>query len=75
MIIFTRHATLKLSQRKIGKNLVIKTLKNPDKIIPTYGGRMVAFKKFRRLHFKVVFRRKINDVIVITQYWVDKINS
>ena len=75
MIVFTRHAILKSSQRRISKSLVAKTLKNPDKVTPTYGDRMAAFKKFRKLHLKVVFRKKGNDIIVITQHWVDKITK
>ena len=73
MIVFTRHATLKLGQRGIGKNLVVKTLKSPDRIIPTYRDRVAAFKKFRRIYLKVIFKKKNNDIIVITQHWVDKI--
>lgn len=73
MIRFTRHADLKLRQRGITKGLVVKTLKNPNKVSQTYGNRTVAFKKFRNLHLKVIFRKKNNDIIVITQHWVDKI--
>ena len=73
MIVFTRHAILKSGQRRISKSLIAKTLKNPDKVISTYGNRMAAFKKFRKLHLKVIFRKKNNDIVVITQHWVDKI--
>ena len=73
MIIFTRHAILKLGQRNISRNLVVKTLNAPDKILPTSENRKAAFKKFRKLYFKVIFRREGGDIIVITQYWTDKI--
>lgn len=74
MISFTKHAILKLKQRSIARGLVVKTLKNPDKILPTNGGKMIAFKKFRNLYLKVIFVNNNNKIIVvITQHWVSKI--
>ncbi len=73
MIRFSKHALLKLEQRKIGKNFVVATLEKPDYTQEGLGGRMVAFKKFRTLYMKVIFKRKFTTVVVITQYWVKKI--
>jgi hypothetical protein len=72
MIIFTQHSLLKLRQRSIKKQLVIKTLSAPDKVLETRGDRKAAFKKFGKLHLKVIFRREGKEVVVITQHWVEK---
>ncbi len=74
MIIFTQHALLKLRQRNIKKILVVKALKNPDKIFQSYNNRIIALKKFRKIYLKVIFRKESKDIIVITQHWVEKIN-
>ncbi|KKR32113.1 MAG: hypothetical protein UT65_C0008G0013 [Parcubacteria group bacterium GW2011_GWF2_39_8b] len=73
MIRFSKHALLKLEQRKIGKNFVFATLEKPDYTTGSLGGRAVVFKKFKTLYMKVIFRRKSDITIVITQYWVKKI--
>jgi hypothetical protein len=73
MIIFTKHALLKLNQRRIPKEAVIKTLKFPEYTCTSYSGRMIAYKKFDKLYLKVVYKPENKDIIVITQHWTDKI--
>jgi SOS response regulatory protein OraA/RecX len=73
MVTFSKHALLKLEQRKLDKSFVFATLEQPDYTQSSHNGRMVAFKKFRTLYMKVIFARKKDDVIVLTQYWVKKI--
>ena len=73
MIIFTNHALLKLEQRGILKSTAIKTLKSPDYKIPSYSGRMIAYKKFDKLYLKVIYKKENNNIIVITQHWTDKL--
>ena len=73
MIIFTNHALLKLEQRGILKSTAIKTLKSPDYKIPSYSGRMIAYKKIDKLYLKVIYKKENNNIIVITQHWTDKL--
>jgi hypothetical protein len=73
MIIFTKHALLKLNQRKISKETVIETLKSPDFTCRSYSERMIAYKKFDKLYLKVIYKIENHNVIVITQYWTEKI--
>ena len=73
MIVFTQHAVLKLKHRSIRKEIVILTLKNPDRIIGSYKDRKAAFKKFKKVYMKVIFRNEKSNIIVITQHWTDKI--
>ncbi len=51
---------------------MIKTLKSPDYTFPSYSGRIVSYKKFDKLYLKVVYKLKKEDVLVITQHWIEK---
>ncbi len=73
MILFTRHALLKLAQRRIAKNLVLQTLKAPDHITRTGSDGYAPFKKFTKLYLKVICHKQGKHIIVITQYWTEKI--
>jgi len=73
MIRFSKHALLKLEQRKIPKNFVFATLRKPDYTGESYGGRKIVFRKFKKLYLKVIFQGKANFITVITQYWTNNI--
>lgn len=75
MIRFSRHALLKLEHRKISKNFVFATLENPDYTQESHGDRTIVFKKFRTLYMKVIFKKKHDTIVVITEYWVKKIQT
>lgn len=69
MIIFTAHALLKLEQRNIKKELVIKSLKNPDYKFRGQSNRKIIYKKFSKRYFKVIFKKEGKNIIIITQHW------
>jgi hypothetical protein len=71
-IIFTGHAIIKLKQRKINRQLVLETIKNPSLIRPTYGFREEFYRKFGGLYLKVVIKKGKKHVIVLTAHWVAK---
>jgi hypothetical protein len=71
-IIFTKHALIKLEHRKINRQFVLETVKNPELIRPTYNQRQELYRKFGKIYMKVVVR-KINEIaLVITMHWVAK---
>ena len=72
MIIFTRHALLKLKQREISKIAVRATLKSPDYKFPSYSNRVIAYKKFDKLYLKVIYKMEEGNIIVITQHWQER---
>jgi len=72
MIFFTSHALLKLRQRGISKFSVKETLKSPDYTLPSYSGRIIAYKKFDKLYLKVVYKIENGNIIVITQHWEER---
>ena len=71
-IIFTKHAVMKLEQRKINKQFVIETVKHSDLVRPTYNFREELYKKFGRHYLKVVIKRRKERIVVITMHWVAK---
>lgn len=71
-IIFSRHALIKLEQRGITKDMVIRTIEYPSHL-ETVGGQMHAFRKFRRLYLKVIFTRTEYEIIIITQHFIKKL--
>ena len=69
---FTIHAERKISERNIRKDLVTRTIENPD---ATVGGRentKIAQKEISKKMLRVVFRENEYDYIVITAYFTEK---
>ena len=71
-IIFTKHAVLKLQQRDIKKEFVIKTIQKPDSI-SLENLKCYAYKRFNKKYLKVIFKKTNETILVITQHWVKKI--
>ena len=72
LIIFSRHALVKLEQRKISKQFVLETLKNPQLVRPSYDFREELYKKFAKNYLKVVIKKVKGKIIVVTMHWVAK---
>jgi len=71
-IIFTKHFKIKLEQRKINRQFIVETIKNPDLTRPTYGLREELYRKFGKHYLKVIIKRKKERIIVLTTHWVAK---
>jgi len=76
VIIYTRHAKERLSQRKIPESFIEQTLSSPSsEIISSFGKRKIARKVFDKKILEVVFKEENNDMAVITAYWVMEENE
>ncbi|MFA5791902.1 MAG: hypothetical protein WC884_02605 [Candidatus Paceibacterota bacterium] len=71
-IIFTKHLIIKLGQRKINRQFVIETIKNPDLTRSTYGLREELYRKFGKFYMKVIVMKRKEHIIVLTAHWVAK---
>ncbi len=69
MLVFTKHALIKLSQRGIDRAEVEATVEVPDHFEETYEGRKAAYKKFGTRILKVVFYQTDDKIVIITQHW------
>ena len=72
LIIFSRHALVKLEQRKISRQFVIETIKNPQLLRPSYDFREELYKKFAKNYLKVVIKKVKGKIVVVTMHWVEK---
>ena len=75
LIVFSRHAIIKLEQRKINKQFVLETVRNPQLVRPSYGFREELYKKFAKNYMNVIVKRTRTKVIIVTMHWVAKISS
>ena len=71
-IFFTKHLIIKLRQRKINRQFVLETIKNPDLMRPTYGLREEMYRKFGKLYMKVIVKKRKKHTIILTAHWVAK---
>lgn len=72
MIVFTKHAILKLEQRRIAREKVYSVLTNPEFVRPSYGSREVAYGKIGKNYLAVVFKKEKDGIVAITAHWVAK---
>ncbi len=71
-ITFTEHARDRLIQRNIKEKQVIQALKNPDKILKSFGRRKIAIKRFKEKTLEVVFKEEKDILVIITNYWLEE---
>ncbi len=74
-IIFSRHAKLKIEERRIPRQMVIGAVRFPDARRPGQNLRQELYKRFRGLYLKVVIKKEREKIIVITAHLVVKIKN
>lgn len=70
MIKYTKHALENLKKRGISKTQIRKCLENPD-IKDINEGKSIFLKDFGKNYLKVIVSEENNDLMVITEYWID----
>ena len=65
---FSNHSLDQIKKRNITKISVIKTINDPDEILPSYRKRKLIRKSFNDKILEVVTTIENNKVIVITAY-------
>ena len=71
-VVFTKHAAEMLSFRRIKKEFVEETVKNPDDTLEAKSGKMIYFKDFGKNFLKVVVAKEDDKAVVITEHWIAK---
>ena len=69
MIYYTVHAKTRMIFREITEEMVRRTLANPDKTGQGYGGKNLAYKKFKAKILKVVYKQKKDSYIIVSVIW------
>ena len=73
-IIFSNHANLKINQRELSRDFIIKTINSPDFTRPTRGFREERYKYFGKNWLKVIVIKESDKIVVITAHWIAKIS-
>jgi hypothetical protein len=68
-IIFTHHAGEKLEKRKVLKQEIIESVKNPEKTLKKHG-KYYYQKRLERGTIEIVCERTERHIKVITVYWL-----
>lgn len=69
-IIFSVHAKLQLSRRKIPRSRVLDTINSPDDLKVSFRGRQLYQKKFRDRILEVVVIDENRSLVIITAYYL-----
>ncbi|OGM26544.1 hypothetical protein A3D00_03515 [Candidatus Woesebacteria bacterium RIFCSPHIGHO2_02_FULL_38_9] len=69
---FSEHASNQTKRRNISKIEVIKTIRNPDKIIASFRGRKLRRRLVSSKILEVVTRTEGSEIIVITAYYLEE---
>lgn len=75
VIIFSDHAKRQGIERKIAKKYILDTVKNPQKKIKSFRNRQLLQKQFGGKILEVVTAKEDKDLIIITEYWLEKEES
>lgn len=70
-IVYTDHTKIRMKQRGITQEDIKLTLRSPDRIFPSFGGRKCARKIIRGETLEVVFVKENDEIVVITTYWLE----
>lgn len=75
MIEFSDHSRERNRLRKIPRNRIIQTVKNPDLTLKSYRNREIRRKKFAGKILEVVTVTEVNRIIIHTQYYIKEKNG
>ncbi len=67
--IYTKHAEKKINERELEKGLIERALGDPDEIVETLSGKLIAHKIVGKKLLRIVHVRKGNSYIIITVYY------
>ena len=74
-IIFSDHAILKITQRKLVKHSLLETVQTPDLVRSSRNLREERYKRFGKNWLKVVVIQEGVTTVIITAHWVAKVKK
>mgnify|MGYP001558993220 CR=1 FL=1 len=67
-IVYTKHAMQRRLERDISDDDIKKAIDEPNYVISSFEGRMIATKKINSRTIQVVYKEEVNKIIIITVY-------
>lgn len=71
-VLFTKHAREGLELRSITEKQVKTTVSKPDFKVKGRENATLLYKEFKDNYLKVVINKSQGEIVVITEYWMDK---
>jgi len=74
-IVFIPHAIDRMKKRGITKEMVLETIKNPEKVVEGYKNRKVAQRMFGNMLLRVIYEEREDCLEIITVYLTSKVDK
>ena len=71
--VYTKHVSIRIKQRSLMRNQIEQAVLQPDKIMPSFKGRLMVRKDFSGNDLEVVYRQEGENKIIITAYWLKEV--
>lgn len=71
--VYTKHANMRIKQRNLSPSQIEQTVLQPDKVIPSFKGRLLAQKEFSGNALEVVYRQQGEATVILTAYWLEEV--
>lgn len=69
-IVLTKHAKEMLDIRRISHTWLRQAIQKPDTSEQGRESTVVLYRKFGDTYLKVIIRHQVNQILVITTYWI-----
>jgi hypothetical protein len=70
VILYTKHAKLRIKQRELSTKQIEETIKGPDNILPSFKNRQLLRKDFSGKTLEIAIVKEESDIIILTAYWL-----
>lgn len=71
-LILTDHARQRMEGRNITEEMVADAVQRPEVVLPSFRERKLARKEIGGKTLEVVFKRELDEIVVITVYWLEE---
>jgi len=72
MFVYTSHAEHRIRQRTISKAHIERTVLQPDKVLASFGKRVLARRDFSGSTLEVVYIQKQDVIVIVTAYTLEE---
>ena len=69
-LVYTTHARLRMRQRGIGVRQIEVTVRSPDRVVRSFGGRLLVQRTIGSRQLEVIYRNAHLSAVIITAYWL-----
>ena len=70
--VYTRHVRVRIRQRGLSARQLEAAITSPDRVVPSFRGRIVAQKAVGSKTLEVIYKRVNDRAVIITAYWLEE---